>query len=802
MAPRREIDRNLNAWKYIQALSSLIDDDLNKTAIVDGSKEYTYDQMIQEWKRYAAVFTALEMTEEQNARVGILGSPCIETIFSFYGLNMVGAEISLMSSWSAFNFTRVKETIVEEGITDCIVTDDLVQHDLVRELLLNRKELGLRHIIVLHVPIAGPAAIPMLTAAQEAKYAAVKVLYNPICMETLLAAYGNHQVHYASQETREAAVILHTSGTTSGVGKPVALTDRALNAAVARFMMMKDVSLPYDHLVTSIIVDLSNSYGIIDQVHLPFSMGGTVAIIPFGMLNPWFYKAVATYRISFLFTVNSMIERWMKLPEGTRFDFSSLRFVALGGTAVSAAEKKRYHEFIEAHGGKNVTILNGYGLSEVGAACCLSTPDLDDESVGYPMPEIDILLCDDEAGRYFSPPKGKVSEGVLYIRSQSMASPTLDGKEVIKMDEIDGELYVCTNDLVRVDKDGRITYLGRANRFFLRDEGRKYESGKVEAEFNRLPYIESCGIVPVFLKRVHESLPKLMVKTLDDAGDPKDLILQAFKQVFIEEKTLPEDHIPSQVMLAETLPLNASGKVDLFQLNRTKVTGDEYDVEPVHKNGKLVDFKLTPVEKGPSDIVEQAFAEISEGMKESMTTSKFMEMLKKGVPTIDDFGEMISGNISDMSEMHQQMIRNYYSTMGEMFPAFSAFAPPLTPEMAAMREMMPKAVSMVPQMQVVAQNTQKLMMNAPMMMRGMGQAAMPMFHRQHARMLSNMRKMNQVTFETAKTFYEQNGELTEKWFSMVMEMANMGLEGAEMIEAEFIEVEAVEIEDVEVEAEE
>ena len=769
MAPRRKIDQNLNSWKYIQELCSLTDDDLNKTAIIDGSKEFTYDQMLQEWKHYASVFSALEMTEEQNARVGILGSPSIETIFAFYGLNMVGAEISLVSSWSAFNFKRVKDTIVDEGITDCIVTDDLVQQDLVRELLLNRKELGLRHIIILHVPIAGPAAIPMLTAAQEARYAAVKVLYNPICMESLLEEYGDGPIHYASQETREAAIILHTSGTTSGVGKPVPMSDRALNAAVARFMMMKDITLPYDHLVTSIIVDLSNSYGIIDQVHLPFAMGGTVAIIPFGMLNPWFHKAVSAYRISFLFTVNSMIERWMKLPEGTRFDFSSLRFVALGGTAVSASDKRRYHEFIEAHGGNDVTILNGYGLSELGAACCLSTPDLDDESIGYPMPGIDVRLCDDETGRFFSP-RGRECEGVLYLSSQSMASPMLDGKEVIKMETINRKPYVCTNDQVRVDKDGRITYLGRANRFFLRDEGRKYESGKVEAEFNRLPYIENCGIVPVFLKRVHESLPMLVVKTLDNAGEPKELILQALKQIFIEEKTLPEDHIPSQVMLAETLPVNASGKVDLFHLNRDKVSGEEYEVEPVYKKGKLSDFKLRTVEKGPSDIVEQAFAEISEGMKESMSSSKFMEMLKKGIPTIDDFGEMISGNISDMNEMHQQMIRNYYSSMGEMFPAFSAFMPPQTPEIKAMREMMPKAVNRVPQMQVMAQNTQKLMMNAPIMMRGMSQAAMPMFHRQHARMLSSMDKMNKTAFEMTSRFYEYNGDMAAKWFDTAMKM--------------------------------
>ena len=795
MAPRRKVEQGQRAWKYIQDLSKISADDLNKTAITDGSKKYTYGLMFREWERYASVFSALDMTEKQNARVGVLGSPCAETIFAFYGLNIVGAEISMLSSWTAFSFTRVKDTIVEEGLTDIILTDDLVQQDLVRELLLERKELGLRHVIILHVPITGPGTIPMLTAAQEAKYATVKGLYHPICMEILLAAFGNHPVHYASQELSETAFILHTSGTTSGIGTPVPLSDSALNAAVARFLMVKDISLPYDHLVTSMIVDLTNSYGIIDQVHLPFAMGGTIAVVPFGMLNPWFYKAVSAYRISFLFTINSMIERWMKLPEDTEFDFSSLKFVALGGAAVSAAEKRRYHEFFIAHGAEDVTILNGYGLSELGAACCLSTPDLDDESIGYPMPGIMVRLCDDETGRFFSPPKGKVSEGVLYLSSKSIATPELDGKEVVKVEMIGRKPYVCTNDMVRVAEDGKITYLGRANRFFLREEGRKYESGRVEAEFSRLAPIENCGIVPVFHKQSHESVPMLCIKTLDGTGDPKDVVLQALRQVFIDVKTLPEEYVPYQVMLVEKLPMNANGKVDLFQLNRGQVSGDRYAVEAIHENGQLSDFKMTPAVEGPSDIVQQALDEISAGMKESMSTNKFMEILKKESPTMDDISEAIVGNIDAMNEMHQQMMRNSFGMMGQMFPLFSQFMPTQTPEMAAMKDMMPAAVSMVPGMQVMAQNMQDMMMKHPLMMRGITQAMLPMFHRQHVHALANMSKMNQIAFDLTKQFYKHNDEMAEKWFGMAIEMTNAETEESdegEHIEAVYVEAEILE----------
>ena len=236
--------------------------------------------------------------------------------------------------------------------------------------------------------------------------------------------------------------------------------------------MIKNLSLPFDNLVSMVIVDISTSYGFIDQVHLPFVMGATVVIVPLGILNPLTYKVISSYHVSFLFSVSSMFDRWIKMPEDVEFDFSSLKFVALGGTSVSAADKKRYNEFLEAHGGKDVMILNGYGLTEMGGACCLSSPELDDESIGYPMPGFTIQLYDEDNDRYFSPGE-EGGDGILYLNSLSMSTPTLDGKTVIDVRDINGKPYLCTKDHVRVDPDGRITYLGRATRFFLNEEGRK-----------------------------------------------------------------------------------------------------------------------------------------------------------------------------------------------------------------------------------------------------------------------------------------------------------------------------------------
>ena len=803
MAAKRKIKQGQKSWKYIRDLSSQNLSDLNKTAVIDGNREYTYGSMFREWERYASVFSALEMTEDQNARVGILGSTSAEVIFAFYGLNMVGAQVSVIASYAAFNMTRIRETIRDEKLTDFIFTDDLAQQELLRELILKRKELGLRHIILMHVPVSGPASIPMMTAAHEAKYASMKALYQPICMETLLAAFESYPVHYSQQENDETAFILHTTGTTSGVGKPVPLSDTALNAAVSRFLKLKDLALPYDNLVTAMIVDLSNSYGMIDQVHLPFAMGATVVSVPAGLLNPLFYKAISAYHISFLFAINAIFERWMKMPENTDFDFSSLKFVALGGSAVSAREKKRYHAFVEAHGGKDVTMLNGYGLSELGGACALSSPDLDDESIGYPMPGMTIKIYDEDKERFISP-RGKTVEGVLYMNAQSMATLQLDGVDVVKAEVIDRKPYICSNDLVRVDEDGRITYLGRANRFFMSQEGRKYESGKVETEFSRLGDIEACAIVPVFIKQYHDNVPMLCVKTLEGSASSEDAVLNAFRKVFITEKSLPEEDIPFRVNLVETFPRNVNGKIDLFQLNRGMIPGTIYEVEEVRKEEKLSDFKLIPCDDGPLDMIEQVFEDMKQDIKQDikgkLPMSKIMQKMKKENPTMENNNKQFM-NFDPMCFMQQQMMNNMSGMMGQKFPMFNQGMPSFqTPEMQSMREMMPNMENMMPEMQKMAQTMYGMKPNVPVMVNSIAQAVLPIFHQQVVQMFTNRNEINQMAFEMIQRFCAQQSELDEKWFELAMKMFNaeQAAEAAEAAEEVVEEAEA----DEEAEAEE
>lgn len=715
-------------------------------------RKYTYGLMFREWERYASVFSALGMTAEAGSRVGILGSTCAEVIFAFYGLNMVGASASLVPAYSALMPRRVLQTIRSEGLTDFIVTDDFAQASLISELFVRSKELGLKNIILLHVPVAGVTVNPMLVAVQEVKYLYLKSGCAPVYMDTLLAAYDDFPVRYAPKTSVSDAFILHTSGSTSGTGKPVVLSDTAFNAAAACFYKAKGLELPWEHLVTAVIVDLSNAYGIIDQVHLPFAMGATVVTAPGGILNPDFYKAIPEHRISFLFTVSAMFERWMKLPDKKAPDFSSLRFVVLGGASVSAADKRRYYEFMRTHGAGEITLLNGYGISELGGACCLSPPDIDDETIGYPLPGVSVRLYEEERGEYLTP-KDAPCEGVLYLNSPSMATPRLDAQPILKTETIGGKPYICTNDLVRMDSDGRLTFLGRANRYFINEDGRRYESGRVETEFSRQSGIESCGVVPVYVKTTHDNIPMLCVKTLSGGEGAKNVVRSALRHVFISGKTLTADHIPSRVMIAKELPRNGNGKIDLYRITRGEVEGDRYMVEPVCILGRITDFKLTPCKDDSEDMIQEVFEGISEEIKRNLPYShNNTKVQNKEEPTMSNARKVIE-NFNTMNKLGRQMMKNMTGQpAGEQNAdgGFSAGFPDLSKMMAGVQDWGQKAKDKMPDVKGTAQKQ--------------AENVLPGMQRQMNQMADCMDQMNQAALWVMQKMFYQNRKLMNQMF--------------------------------------
>lgn len=767
MKRRRAADTKQKAWTFIRQLNETAGTQPDRIALEDGTRQFSYREMYRCWERYAAVFTALGMTEKEQARVGLLGATASETIFAFYGLDMVGAGISIIPSYSAFNPKKILRVIEEEHLTDIIITDDFAQADLIYRLLSQKKQLGLNNVLLLHVPVSGTAVSPLMSTAQEHKYKFLKSWFAPICMDTLLMMYGSDDFHTAGADVsvkpdHAGVLILHTSGTTGGTGKPVVLSDRSLNAACSCFIETDGYKALMEDPVSAVTVDLSNAYSLVDQVHLPLSVGGTIAAIPGGILNPWFYKAIPEFGITCLFGVSAMLDMWMKMPEAAAADFTSLQAVVLGGASVSAGDKRRYQEFLSEHGGTDILLINGYGISELGGACCLSS-GTDDESIGMLLPGFEMRLYDEEQD-VFCGQADAPCEGVLYLRSDFMAEEELDGEKILKTRIIDGEAFICTNDLVRAETDGGLVYLGRANRYFINEDGFKYEAGRVETEISKQSGIESCGMVPVYVKTKHDNIPMLCVKVLEeDKDEAAGVVCRALRNVFGKQGSLGPEQIPHRILIAEDLPRNANGKIDLYRINRGEVSGETFEVQPVRRKGRVVDFRIHPLkEDSSSDMIREVFDGIAGDMqnKYDYNKAKVKKREEKKMMNNNPFGgfgffNQMGGNM--MSQMMDQMMQMYGGCKDKQEGFGSGFFG--FPGMSGK-----------PDMQKMMDN----MKNVAPFMQQMNQQ----MNQQMDQMITYVNQMNQMTLQMMQQMQEQNCRMWVQFFQMLQNMNGADVEEA------------------------
>jgi len=590
-------------WSFIKEMNSFSNERLDSVAVRDGYRAYTYRQMFRYWEKYAEAFSGVRITSLNRSRVALIGTPAAETIFAFYGLNMTGASVSLIYPLDLFDEKQIQSMIEREGITDLVVSEVWAFPRLMKRLLRDRELLGLRNIIVLGSPMGGEFAIPALEFIRKMNTALFRELEGGLVMEDLLEEYEARPIVGGRKKSSDSSVILHTTGTVNGMHKPVPMSDKALNAFVPCALEAKDTYDDFkdvpDHIVSCLTLNMSWVYSMVDMLHMPLGLGMEVVCLPWGGTNPRYGEAIEHYGFNVMFTSMNILDSWLKtMPD---MNLSKLKVVFMGGTYVPPDYKKKFNDYLRSCG-STAKVINGYGLSELGGACIISPSSRDDDAIGFPLPGFKIKIYDEDEKRYYDLSDGPRT-GLLVISSDTISSGKLDDEVFFELDEIDGEKYFNTNDLVRVNEDGSMTCIGRSNQFFINNAGVRFDAGLVQTAITSQPGIVACGLAPEFHKTLHDNIPVLYVETEKHGPGDLTVIHQALIQVFVNDNMLADSNMPSQCVLVDKIPLNTGGKVDGKRLASGAVTGKRFSVKPVKVDGKLVDVLLIPAAEGENALM-------------------------------------------------------------------------------------------------------------------------------------------------------------------------------------------------------
>ena len=554
--------------------------------------------MFRYWERYAEAFSAMNITGKKRSRVGLIGTPLTETVFAFYGLNMTGASVSLIYHFDLYDDKQIQSMIEREGITDLLISELFAFPRLMKHLLRDRELLGLRNIIVLGSPMGGEYAIPALEFVRNTNREMFSELDGALLMEDLLKEHEAFPISYGKEKSSEGSVILHTTGTVSGMHKPIPMSDQAINAAVACIMeSMKtydDFKKAPKHMVTCLTLNMSWVYAMVDMLHIPLGLGMEIVCVPVGGTNPRYADAIEQYGVNILFSSKSILDSWLKsMPD---IDLSKLKFMFMGGTYISPEYKQKFNDYLRGCG-SSARVINGYGLSELGGVCTISPSSREDDAIGFLLPGFKAVIYVEEEDSYYDIADGPRT-GVLLLSSPTMSSGRLGNTVFFELEKIDDEEYFNTNDLVRVNEDGSLTCIGRSNKYFVNNAGVRFDAGLVENAVSSQPGIVACGVVPELHKTLHDNIPVLYAQTGGSGAAALATLRKALIQVFIKDDMLADTNMPGQCVLTDKIPLNSSGKVDSRILASGSVTGQRFSVKNVKADGRIQDILLIKAAEG------------------------------------------------------------------------------------------------------------------------------------------------------------------------------------------------------------
>lgn len=483
-----------------------------------------------------------------------------ETVYSLYGLNKIGGVSNMIDPRASSE--GIRNFVAETGSRVLVILDAILEKNL--DML---PELDVDTIIVQTAERSLP---PMVRLLKRLKDGAVRLPADKriVYWDDFLRAGAGANAQPVPYRENMLAVINHTGGTT-GVPKGVMLTNDGMNAMSVNFGL-SGVNYSRDNRFLDIIPPFA-SYGVVCSLHVPFSLGLEVVLIP--LFDPEkFADMVRRYRPTHTLAVPSHYERLMNDARIRKMDLSFFETAGSGGDTMNAGLEYKLNGFLHGRGCR-YPLSQGYGMSEVSAAACCNFNNVHKNgSVGIPLLKTTVSVFRADSFEEL----GYDEMGEICITGPTMMLGYLNNPEEtarVMRRHPDGTVWIHSGDLGYMDADGFVYIKGRMKRIIIRHDGHKVFPTQLEGIIGGCGKVEACAVVAVRdRERAQGKLPMAFVKLRDSI--PRE----RFQAIRDEILALCNAQLPLKDRLYDlafvpALPHTAVGKIDYRRLE------DDYERE-------------------------------------------------------------------------------------------------------------------------------------------------------------------------------------------------------------------------------
>lgn len=531
------------------SLIGLNQKNMQKVALNYFGKKYKYTDLKKEIDIIAKSFLEYGVKPGDVVTIALPNIP--ENIFCFYALNKIGAIANFVD-------LRMKGekfiNAINSKSSRLIIASDI----FIKNLEEIKSDTILENVVIASPSDSLPFGIKQLYKLKSGKVDS-DMEYKSWRQ---FRAVGKKSILDNVHERRKSApvCILHTSGTT-GTPKGVVLTNRNFMAMAHQ---VKNSGLKYTEDDTFLShVPPFLAYNILAATNNPLSMGLEIKMLP-DYQPTKFVENLIRYKPNHVIAGpadwNNFIDNGLVDDE----DFSFLVSMISGSDKIPEERKGKINAMLNERGCEE-KLLEGYGLTEVGAAAVMNLPGhIVSNSVGVPLRFVNVGIFKEDSDEEVS----YGEDGEICLSGPTLMDGYYDNIEDTNLTKIrhgDGSIWLHTGDLGNINSDGNLFLKGRLKRIIVRHDGIKVSPYDLEKVITKCNVVKDCCVVGVpDHEHGYGSMPVAAI-VLEDSTllSEKEIINNLSLKC---ESELSEKYVPRDFVIVEALPLTDVGKVDYKKL--------------------------------------------------------------------------------------------------------------------------------------------------------------------------------------------------------------------------------------------
>ena len=537
---------NVSVYEYLRDCN---ENNLDSIAVNYFNKKMTYRAFLNEINVCARALRSQGIREGDVVTICMPNTP--EAIIAFYATNEIGAIANMIHPLSAEE--EIKHSLISTKSVMLIAIN--LSYKKVKEII---EDTEVYKTIIVSASDSMPTLLKFgynLTQGRK--------IEKPKKSETYMYWHdfmekGKHYTKKVLVKTTkdQPAVILHSGGTT-GTPKNIVLTNGNLNALSKQVTIIFPKIGPGDSMLA--VLPLFHCFGLCVCVNAVMCLGASVILIPqFDAKR--FDKLFTSYHPTIVAGVPTLFEALLTNKHMDNMNLSYVKYAISGGDSLIPEKNEAVNKFFRRHGA-NISIIQGYGMTETGGPVCAQILDATvPGSIGIPFPRNEIKIVNPDTKEEV--PYGETGE--ICIHGPAVMTGYLDNEketnDILQMDK-KGKIWVHTGDLGYMTEDGIVFYVSRLKRMLIVSGYNVYPS-HIENVLMKHPDVLNCGVIGI-PHPYKVQVPKAYI-VLDNGVKDKMKVRNDIKEYC--KKNLAAYMVPKEFEFRESLPKTMIGKVNYREL--------------------------------------------------------------------------------------------------------------------------------------------------------------------------------------------------------------------------------------------